>query len=86
MKLCGGFSLLLKRLELMLNEFFDDIFLKIYFFRFFRELYIRNFRDFFSDEFYDQQIDFTIKKRFFTRGGLEPGISSETTRESRALD
>ena len=26
MKLCGGFSLLLKRLEMVLNEFFDDIF------------------------------------------------------------
>ena len=26
MGLCGGFSLLLKRSEMMLNEFFDDIF------------------------------------------------------------
>ena len=26
MKLCGGFSLLLKRPELMLNELFDDLF------------------------------------------------------------
>ena len=28
MGLCGGFSLLLKRPEMMLNEFFDDIFLE----------------------------------------------------------
>ena len=26
MGLCGGFSLLLKRSEMMLNDFFDDIF------------------------------------------------------------
>ena len=35
MGLCGGFSLLLKRPELMLNEFFDDIFSESPFFRFF---------------------------------------------------
>ena len=32
MGLCGGFSLLLKRPEMMLNEFFDDIFLESPFF------------------------------------------------------
>ena len=48
MGLCGGFSLLLKRPEMMLNEFFDDLFLESPFFLFFfRELYIRKFRDFF---------------------------------------
>ena len=35
MGLCGGFSLLLKRLELMLNEFFDDIFSESPFFQVF---------------------------------------------------
>ena len=33
MGLCGGFSLLLKRPEMMLNEFFDDIFLESPFFQ-----------------------------------------------------
>ena len=60
MGLCGGFSLLLKRLELMLNEFLDDFFLNIHFFKFFRVLYIRKFREFFSDEFYDKKIDFLL--------------------------
>ena len=56
MKLCGGFSLLLKRLEVMLNEFFDDFFfLDIDFIGFFRELYIRKFREFVSDDFYDKK-------------------------------
>ncbi len=35
MGLCGGFSLLLKRSEMMLNEFFDDIFWESPFFRVF---------------------------------------------------
>ena len=35
MGLCGGFSLLLKRPELMLNEFFDDIFSESPFFQVF---------------------------------------------------
>ena len=35
MGLCGGFSLLLKRPEMMLNEFFDDIFWESPFFRVF---------------------------------------------------
>ena len=51
MGLCGGFSLLLKRPEMMLNEFFDDIFWESPFFRVFS-----GFRECFSDEFYDKQI------------------------------
>ena len=35
MGLCGGFSLLLKRPELMLNEFFDDLFSESPFFQVF---------------------------------------------------
>ena len=35
MGLCGGFSLLLKRPEMMLNEFFDDIFSESPFFQVF---------------------------------------------------
>ena len=58
MKLCGGFSLLLKRLEIDLNEFFDDIFSESGFIRFFRVLYIHeNFGIFFP-------MNFTIKKSF----------------------
>ena len=55
MGLSGGFSLLLKRPEMMLNEFFDDLFSESCFFRFFRVLYIRKFRTFFP-------MFFTIKK------------------------
>ena len=48
MGLCGGFSLLLKRPELMLNEFFDDLFLESPFFRVFFGCYIyENFGNFF---------------------------------------
>ena len=35
MGLCGGFSLLLKRSEMMLNDFFDDIFSESPFFQVF---------------------------------------------------
>ena len=34
-RLCGGFSLLIKRLEMMLNDFFDDMFSESPFFRVF---------------------------------------------------
>ena len=68
MKLCGGFNFLLKRLELMLNEFFDDRFSESPFFRVFRGLYIyTKISGIFSDDFYDKKIDFTIKNRFFTK-------------------
>ena len=73
MKLCGGFSLLLKRLEIGLNQFFDDIFLKVDLIGFFRELYIRKFREFVSGYFYDKEIDFTIKNRFFIVKVRRPG-------------
>ena len=46
-----------------------NFFLKIDFIGFFRELNVRKYRDFFSDEFYDKQIDFTIKKSIFYERG-----------------
>ena len=55
-----------------------DFFLKFDFIWFFRELNLRKLRELFSDDSYDKKIDFTIKNRFFTKGGPEPGISSET--------
>ena len=73
MKLCWGFSLLLKRLEIDLNESFDDIFLDSWFWVFFRELYIRKFREFCSDDFYeknrsyDKKIDFFYEREAGTR-------------------
>ena len=78
MGLCGGFSLLLKRPEMMLNEFFDDIFSESPFFLVFSGVIYTKISGFFSDDFYDKKFDFTIKNRFFTKGGPEPGISSET--------
>ena len=77
MKLCGDISLLLVRPELVLNQFFDDIFSEHRFFGFFMELYIPKFRDFFP-------MFFTINKSiFYEKKAGNPGISSETTRESR---
>ena len=76
MGLCGGFSLLLKRLELMLNEFFDDIFSEHRFFWFFREFYIRKIWIFFPMIFTIKKLILREKNRFFTKGGPE-------TRESR---
>ena len=63
MGLCGGFSLLLKRPELMLNEFSMIFFWKVHFFWFFRVLYIRKFREFFT-------MVFTIKKSIFYERGV----------------
>jgi len=84
MKLCGGFSLLLKRPQLMLNEFFDDIFSESTFFLGFVGCYIYENFGIFSDDSDDKKIDFTIKKilRKGVRklGNLErddSGISSE---------
>ena len=71
MGLCGGFSLLLKRSEMMLNEFFDDIFWESPFFRIFSGVIYTNISGIFFDEFHDKKMDFTIKKRFFTKGNLE---------------
>ena len=48
MKLCGGFSLLLKRLELMLNEFFDDRFSENLFYRVFSGVIYTIFSGIFS--------------------------------------
>ena len=64
MGLCGGFSLLLKRPELMLNEFFDDIFSESRLFLVFSGVIYTKISGFFSDEFYDKQIDFMIKKNY----------------------
>ena len=50
-------------------NFSMDFFLKVGFIRFFRVLYIRKFREFFSDDFYDKKIDFTIKKSIFYERG-----------------
>ena len=46
-----------------------DFFLKVDFIGFFRVLYIRKVREFFSDEFYDKKIDFTMKKLIFYERG-----------------
>ena len=47
MGLCGGFSLLLKRPELLLNEFFDDIFSESPFFLVFSVVIYTKISDFF---------------------------------------
>ena len=46
-----------------------DFFLKVDFIGFFRELYVRKVREFFSDDFYDKKIDFTIKTSIFYERG-----------------
>ena len=51
------------------KKFFDDIFSEHRFYRFFQVLYIRKVREFFSDDFYDKKIDFTIKKQIFYERG-----------------
>ena len=53
MGLCGGLSVLLKRLELMLNEFFDDIVSESAFFRIFSGVIYTKISGIFSDDFYD---------------------------------
>ena len=70
MGLCGGFSLLLKRPEMMLNEFFDDIFSESPFFQVFSGVIYTKISGFFSDDFYDKKIDFTIKKSIFYERGV----------------
>ena len=69
MGLCGGFSLLLKRLELMLNEFFDDIFSESPFFQVFSGVIYTKIPGFFSDEFYDKKKRFYDKKSIFYERG-----------------
>ena len=55
MGLCGGFSLLLKRPEMMLNEFFDDIFWESPFFRVFSGVIYTKNSGICSDDFYDKK-------------------------------
>ena len=62
MGLCGGFSMLLKRSEMMLNEFFDDIFSESPFFLVFSGVIYTKISGTFPDDFYDKKIDFTMKK------------------------
>ena len=62
MGLCGGFSLLLKRPEMMLNEFFDDIFSESRLYTVFSGVIYTNISGIFSDDIYGEKIDFTMKK------------------------
>ena len=70
MKLFWGFSLLLKRPEMMLNKFFDDIFSESQCFQVFSGVIYTKNSGFFSDDFYDKKIDFTINKSIFYERGV----------------
>ena len=54
-------SLLLKRPELMLNQFFDDIFSESPFVQVFSGVIYTKISGIFSDDFYDKKIDFLRK-------------------------
>ena len=64
MGLCGGFSLLLKRPELMLNEFFDDIFLESPFFLVFSGVIYTKITGMFFPTI------FRIKNRFYDKKSI----------------
>ena len=70
MGLCGGFSLLLKRQEMMLNEFSDGFVSESGFYLVFSGVIYTKISGIFSDEFYDkknrfydEKIDFLRKKK-----------------------
>ena len=58
MKLCRNLSLLLKRLEIDKNDFFEQLFSKSGFNQVFRELHVRKFRKISPDHFYDKNFQF----------------------------
>ena len=69
MKLCQNLNLLLKRLEIDQNQFFDGLFSESRFYRVFSGVIYTKSSGIFSDDFYDKKIDFTIKKSIFYERG-----------------
>ena len=73
MKLCQNLNLLLKRLEIDWNQFFDRFFFESRFYRVFSGATCTKLSDFFSEHFYDKNFKFSREK------SGNQGISSETT-------
>ena len=61
MKLCGNLNLVLKRLEIYYNHFFDGLFAENRFYGFFSGVIYTKSSGFFSDDFYDK------KNRFYDK-------------------